>query len=173
MPKSFPQAALHNLSPQDVVAEVNRLGVATKVEDTGKVFPVSDRALDVRDALVRRLNNSGATLRTGVAVKHIARSESGQWNVSTETEQLTASKLLLASGGLSYAGCGTTGDGYPWAAALGHKIEPTHAALTPRSVPRLGARVARLTLDDARDSRVWRRATGSAIHAIPVAPVLL
>lgn len=152
----FLKPALHNLSPQDVVTEVNRLGVPTKIEETGKVFPVSDRALDVRDALVRRLNDAGATLRTGVAVKKIARSESSEWLVSTENEQLTSRNLLLASGGLSYAGCGTTGDGYPWAAALGHTIEPTHAALTPLLSPAVWVHELQgLTLEDVRVTAVY------------------
>ncbi len=152
----FLKPSLHNLGPQAVVAEVNRLGVATKVEDTGKVFPVSDRALDVRDALVRRLNDAGATLRTGVAVKNIARSENAGWVVSTETEQVHSRLLLMATGGLSYAGCGTTGDGYPWAAALGHTIEPTHAALTPLLSPAVWVHELQgLTLEDVRVTAVY------------------
>jgi predicted flavoprotein YhiN len=55
----FLKPALHRLKPSDVVQEIERLGVATKVEESGKVFPVSDRALDVRDALVRRLSTHG------------------------------------------------------------------------------------------------------------------
>lgn len=152
----FLKPALHNLSPQDVVTEINRLGVATKVEQTGKVFPVSDRALDVRDALVRRLNDAGAALRTGVAVKDISRNESNQWLVSTETEQLVSRQLLMATGGLSYAGCGTTGDGYPWAASMGHKIEPTHAALTPLLSPAVWVHELQgLTLEDVRVTAVY------------------
>ena len=152
----FLKPALHNLSPQDVVAEVNRLGVPTKVEDTGKVFPVSDRALDVRDALVRRLNDAGAELRTGVAVKQVTRDEATMWQVATETETITARHLMLATGGLSYAGCGTTGDGYPWAASLGHSIEPTHAALTPLLSPAVWVHELQgLTLDDVRVTAVY------------------
>ena len=152
----FLKPALHNLSPQDVVAEFNRLGVATKIEETGKVFPVSNRALDVRDALVRRLHDTGAELRTGVAVKNISRNESNQWLVSTETEQLESRRLMMATGGLSYAGCGTTGDGYPWAQALGHKIEPTHAALTPLLSPAVWVHELQgLTLEDVRVTAVY------------------
>ena len=152
----FLKPALHNLSPQDVVTEINRLGVATKIEETGKVFPVSDRALDVRDALVRRLNDAGAALRTGVAVKDISRNESNHWLASTETEQLVSRQLLMATGGLSYAGCGTTGDGYPWAASMGHKIEATHAALTPLLSPAVWVHELQgLTLEDVRVTAVY------------------
>src|SRR5918993_5618623 len=58
----FLHSALAALGPRETVAFFNDEGVATKVEDTGKVFPVSDRAADVLDALLRRLARSGATL---------------------------------------------------------------------------------------------------------------
>ena len=154
----FLKPALHNLSPDDVVAEVNRLGVATKVEETGKVFPVSNRALDVRDALVRRLTEAGATLRTGVAVQGFRRSDStvepaATWRVFADETELETRYVLLATGGLSYAGCGTTGDGYPWAASLGHTIESTHAALTPLLSPAIWVhQLQGLTLEDVRVS---------------------
>ncbi len=51
--------------PRKMWSSNSRGGVATKTEETGKVFPVSDRAIDVRDALVKRLKESGAELRTG------------------------------------------------------------------------------------------------------------
>lgn len=149
----FLKPALHNLSPEAVVAEINRLGVATKVEATGKVFPVSDRALDVRDALVRRLEEAGAVLRTGVAVRGFQRGADQSWRVFTEGEELETRIVLLATGGLSYAGCGTTGDGYPWAAALGHTIESTHPALTPLLSPAIWVHELQgLTLEDVRVS---------------------
>src|SRR5436305_10330169 len=58
----FLHSALAALGPRETVAFFNAEGVATKVEETGKIFPVSDRALDVLDALLRRLRRSGATL---------------------------------------------------------------------------------------------------------------
>ena len=54
---------LSKLSPQDVIKELNHLGVETKVEETGKIFPASDRAIDVRDAIVKRLHQAGAQCR--------------------------------------------------------------------------------------------------------------
>jgi predicted Rossmann fold flavoprotein len=129
---------LSRLSPQDVVKEFEQLGVPTKVEETGKVFPQSDRAIDVRDAIVKRLRDAGAELLTGTPVLQV-RSNSGggfavtaQFDSSTHaTTELTCQSLLLTSGGLSYSGCGTTGDGYPWAQSFGHTITPLRPALTP------------------------------------------
>ncbi len=67
----FLKPALHQLAPSEVVQEIERLGVATKVEDSGKVFPVSNHAIDVRDALVKRLVQAGAELRSGVTVSDL------------------------------------------------------------------------------------------------------
>ncbi|MFO1065012.1 MAG: NAD(P)/FAD-dependent oxidoreductase [Pirellulales bacterium] len=146
----FLKPALHNLSPDDVVREVNALGVATKVEETGKVFPVSDRALDVRDAIVRRLTAAGAELKTGVAV-HDLNKDDESWIVKTESDEFRSRAVILCTGGLSYSGCGTTGDGYPWAAKFGHTIEPTHAALTPLLSPAVWVHELQgLTLSDVQ-----------------------
>ncbi len=142
----FLKPALHELPPVAVVAELGRWGVETKTEEGGKVFPTSDRAMDVRDALVRRLQAAGAELRCGVAVEDIRPmmptvasvgegSQQPAWTVSVSDAQLVARRVLLCSGGLSYPGCGTTGDGYAWAARVGHTIQQTFPALTPLLSP--------------------------------------
>ena len=64
----FLHSALAALNPRETVALFNAEGVATKVEDTGKVFPVSDRALDVLDALLKRLARSGAHLSSRMVI---------------------------------------------------------------------------------------------------------
>jgi len=131
----FLKPALHQLTPSEVVHEIERLGVATKIEDTGKVFPVSNHAIDVRDALVRRLVQAGAELRSGVAVNDVRRSEDGGWQVQVEADSLRARAVILSTGGLSYAECGTTGDGYAWVKKVGHTINLTYPALTPLVSP--------------------------------------
>ncbi len=155
----FLKSALYALPPEAVVAEFNRLGVATKVEDSGKVFPVSDRAIDVRDALVRRLQGAGAELRCGTAVQEIKRNadhpEKQVWLVSTQQNdsiaQESGQQLLMCCGGLSYPGCGTTGDGYPWARQLGHSTTQTFPALTPLVSPENWVHeMTGLTLPDAQ-----------------------
>ena len=103
----FLKPSVFALPPSEVVARFNGWGVATKVEETGKVFPASDRALHVRDALVTQLQNAGAQLRTGVAVKEVRRStESGRWEILTEDSIMPCHNVLLCTGGLSYSGCG-------------------------------------------------------------------
>jgi hypothetical protein len=128
----FLSSALNHLPPTEVIRTIEAEGVATKREVTGKIFPVSDRAMDVRDALVRRLTNAGAELRTAIAVKDIARDDvTSEFKVTSEFETYVSKNLLVCTGGLSYPGCGTTGDGYPWLQRLGHTVTPLRPALTP------------------------------------------
>ncbi|HEY6564932.1 MAG TPA: NAD(P)/FAD-dependent oxidoreductase, partial [Pirellulaceae bacterium] len=78
---SFLHSPLAVLGPADVVATIEEWGVPTKVEPSGKVFPRSDRALDVRNALVRRLQRAGAQLVTGEAVRDVTRAADGSFEV--------------------------------------------------------------------------------------------
>lgn len=146
-------SVLKRLTPEDVVHEFHALGVATKVEETGKVFPASDRALDVRDALVRRLQTAGAFLRTGASVLQTSSTADGGFTVHARIDgylqNLNCTSLLITTGGLSYSGCGTTGDGYPWVKRFGHTVTPLRPALTPLlSDANWVHELSGLTLDD-------------------------
>ena len=129
-PGRFLHSALARLNPQQLVALFECEGVATKVESTGKIFPQSDRAADVLDALLRRIERSGAVLQSETAVTQIERAPGG-FRVQTTAGKLSAEKLIVTTGGKSYPGSGTTGDGYAWLAALGHTIVTPRPALTP------------------------------------------
>lgn len=129
----FLHSALAAFGPDDAVAFFEAEGVSTKVEETGKVFPVSDKALDVLHALLRRLHRSGATLALAEAATGIAKADSG-FRVTTTQRELTCEHLLITTGGRSYPGCGTTGDGYAFAQQFGHTIVPTTPALVPLKV---------------------------------------
>ena len=150
-------SVLSRLSPQDVVRQIEQEGVATKVEETGKVFPASDRAIDVRDAIVRRLTREGASLVTGAAVQSVrpAAIAGAGFEVVVQVQaqsamNLTCDSVLLTTGGLSYSGCGTNGDGYPWAQGMGHTITPLRPALTPLlSHEAWVHELSGITLDDA------------------------
>jgi hypothetical protein len=129
-PGKFLHSALAGLGPREVVELIEAEGVATKIEETGKVFPVSDRAVDVLDALLARLRRSGAELALGRGVSELLRTEEGFLLRTTRGDYL-APQIILTTGGQSYPGSGTTGDGYRFAANLGHTIAPLHPALTP------------------------------------------
>lgn len=126
----FLHAPFACLGPDDVVDLFNRWGVATKVEETGKVFPVSNRALDVARACIAAVQEAGATMALGEPVEQLVR-DGDDYQITTPNRTVTTPRVVLSTGGRSYPGCGTTGDGYAWAKALGHKIIPTRPALAP------------------------------------------
>jgi len=132
-PGRFLHSALAALGPADLVALIEAEGVPTKVEATGKVFPVSNRAGDVLDALLRRLERSGATLALAEPLRELSRETEG-WRLVTPQRVVFAENLVLTTGGQSYPGSGTTGDGFAFAQQLGHTIVPPRPALVPITV---------------------------------------
>ena len=109
----FLQKSVGTFGPSDVIALFERNGVATKVESTGKVFPVSDRALHVRDALHQRAVDAGVEIRLRTPVSALAR-DGDQWVVATDSNPIRCDRVIVTAGGKSYPGCGTTGDAYAW-----------------------------------------------------------
>jgi predicted Rossmann fold flavoprotein len=132
-PGRFLHSALAALGVQDTIALFEAEGVATKVEETGKVFPVSNKAADVLAALLRRLHRSGASLATAEPVTDIVARELG-FALTTPHRVVSGRRVILTTGGRSYPGSGTTGDGYAWAASFGHTIVPPRPALVPITV---------------------------------------
>jgi predicted Rossmann fold flavoprotein len=90
--------------------------------------------VDVLEALLRRLNRSGAKLATTEPAREVLAHPEGGFHVVTSSRMVTAEKVLITSGGRSYPGCGTTGDGYGFATAFGHTIVPQRPALAPLTV---------------------------------------
>lgn len=134
----FLRSALASLTPEQVVEKIEAQGVATKVEETGKIFPISNKAIDVRDALVRMARDGGATILTEQPVESVSIEftdgndpATRLFTVHTPNGSHSARNLILTTGGKSYPGCGTTGDGYAWAKQFGHSIVPTVPALAP------------------------------------------
>jgi predicted Rossmann fold flavoprotein len=102
--------------------------------ETGKVFPESHRARDVRDGLMDRLRADGVNLRFGTTVTGLRppTQESGNWIVDLKgVPPLTAACVVLATGGLSVPSTGSDGTGLRIARGLGHSLHPTYPALTP------------------------------------------
>jgi predicted Rossmann fold flavoprotein len=132
-PGRFLHSALAALSVDETIAFFEGEGVPTKIEETGKVFPVSNKATDVLEALLRRLRKSGATLSLGEPLVGVERAEAGL-TLTTSQRTLAAKRVVLTTGGQSYPGSGTTGDGYGFAARFGHTIAPPRPALVPVTV---------------------------------------
>jgi len=144
----FLHAPLAKFSVADAIAFFEDLGVATKVEDTGKIFPVSDRALDVLDALLRRMHASGAALVREEPVTDLKRTEGG-FEITTAKQRLSVPRVILTTGGQSYPGCGTRGDGYEFTRRFGHTIVTPRPALVPIRVEAPWvAELRGVTLDD-------------------------
>jgi len=151
---AFLGPALRRFDVDATVRLFEEAGVATKIEANGKIFPVSDRAVDVLDALVRRLENSGGILRCLCPVLRIDRSEpdcsqSAGFAARLPGSTITAKRAIVAMGGASYPGCGTTGDGYDIARRFGHAvIEPKPALVPVRVAEEWVAGLKGLTLAD-------------------------
>lgn len=111
-------------------------GVKLKEEDHGRMFPVSNRAQDVVDTLVKELKNNNVEIKEETAVKHIKLDEDGHFIVTDQNDQVYHSKtVVIATGGTSVPQTGSTGDGYTFAESLGHTITelfPTEVPITSK-----------------------------------------
>ncbi len=126
----FLAPALRALTPLDLRAELLRWGVPTHEAPLEKVFPDSQKARDVADALTRRAEAAGAAIRCGTAVVGIERRDGG-FVVRTREGDVPAPRAIVAVGGESYPKTGTTGDGYAWMEALGLRLVRRVPALVP------------------------------------------
>lgn len=162
----FLRQALDALGPRETVRLFNDLGVATKVEVTGKVFPESDRAVQVRDALLRFAKDAGVKMELETVVVGMVR-EGGRFVVRTNSGNLEAKRVIVTSGGKSWPGCGTTGDGYQWMQDFGHTIVATRPALVPLTGGFEWTRqLSGLTIDRA-GVRVWEPKKGGKFAKKP------
>jgi predicted Rossmann fold flavoprotein len=138
------------LGPAELIELLEAEGLKTKVEACGKIFPRSDRAADVLSALRRRLERSGAEIMLGDAVTGVRRAND-RFCLATGGRDLLCEKLVITTGGKSYPGSGTTGDGYRWAAAMGHTIRAPRPALVPlRSEESWVRELSGVTIPDVR-----------------------
>ena len=128
----FLNSALRRFTNQDIVQLLEDNGLPTKVERGGRVFPVSDRAADVVDTLVKIYKNYGGRLLTDCKVKSIT-AEFGKITgaVTADGQKFAADAVILAAGGSSYPGTGSDGSGVKLAKALGHTIVPLAPSLVP------------------------------------------
>ena len=129
----FLYSSMYGFPPQSVQSFFADIGVPLKTERGNRVFPVSDRAGDVVDALKRWLHDSGVEVRQETVTELML--QDGQIvGVKTRTEQLLARKVIVATGGSSYSGTGSTGDGYRLAAQVGHTVSEISGSLVPLEV---------------------------------------
>lgn len=128
----FLYSALSLFSNRDIMAFFEGLGIALKEEDNGRMFPVSDKAKTVVDALIGKARSLGVHLLVHHPVKEIRYKEGRTLGVTLEDgKSIDARAIVVATGGKSVPHTGSTGDGYPWAQQAGHTITD----LYPTEVP--------------------------------------
>ena len=128
----FLNSCIRAFDNEDVQYFFNGIEVPTKVERGGRVFPVSDKAADVVDAMVLQLHELGVKLYTDVKVSEILVQDNKAVGVKTDDGQkFEAEAVIIATGGSSYPGTGSTGDGYKMADRIGHKVVTPLPALVP------------------------------------------
>lgn len=126
----FLYSAFSRFSSQDTMSFFEELGVPLKTERGNRVFPQSDCAFDVSDALKRRLHRLQVKWEREKAVSILT--ENGTVvGVKGEKKNYPAEAVILATGGVSYPGTGSTGDGYRMASELGHTVMDPHGSLVP------------------------------------------
>lgn len=131
-PSLFLRNALARFSPQDLVAFLDGLGVPTRTEEGGRVFPASGSAHQVAEALIRYAREQGVRVRLLSRVTGLLHGGGRLQGLLLDGgEEMTAGAAIVAPGGASYPKTGSTGDGYRLAAGAGHTIVPIHPALTP------------------------------------------
>jgi len=183
----FLYRAFNSFFRDDLLDFLRRYGVETKTERGGRIFPESDDARDVVRAFDRYMKEHGVALQTNTRVTGIVVEEGRVTGVKTEHKTIPASTVILATGGSSYPGTGSSGDGYRMAAALGHAIIKIRPALVPlvvresalaKSMQGVSLRNVRLTAyqckaDDIDAARTPRRDCGRGIPGKkPTAPVI-
>lgn len=127
----FLYSALSCFSPQDMMALLEENGCPTVTQRGRRVFPATEKASDVTRALEGILRREGVTLRFGARVTELCTQDGVICGVDTEDgRHYDADAVILATGGLSYPGTGSTGDGYALAERLGHTVTPRRASLS-------------------------------------------
>lgn len=150
----FLYSAFSLFSNRDIIAFFENLGIALKEEDNGRMFPVSDKAKTVVDALVGKARSLGVHLLVHHPVQEVLYGEDGVRGVRLlNGERFSASAVVIATGGKSVPHTGSTGDGYPWATAAGHTITelyPTEVPITSKEPFIVNRELQGLSLRDVK-----------------------
>lgn len=128
----FLYSAFAEFSNKDIIAFFEGLGIPLKEEDRGRMFPVSDRAQTVVDALIRKVRSLGVDILVNQPVDRVLYKDGRTAGIRLASgQEIRSSCVIIATGGKSVPHTGSTGDGYPWAEEAGHTI----TELYPTEVP--------------------------------------
>jgi len=148
----FLRGAFHRFFVPELLEFFRQLGIQTVTERGGRIFPINNDANEIVMALVNWAKAAGVIIRPNTRVNQLALTEnriSGVIvrNSNSTTEKINADAVIIATGGASYPGTGSTGDGYRLAKSAGHSITPIRPALVPLvTVGNLAARLQGLSL---------------------------
>lgn len=126
----FLYGVLNRFTPADTMAWFENAGVPLKTERGRRVFPVSDKAADIQNAMVKRMRESGVNVKYNVRVSSVEECADGI-RVNYENTSEIYDAVILATGGISYPTTGSTGDGHKMLAKLGVKITQLKPSLVP------------------------------------------
>lgn len=131
----FLYSSFENFTNKDIIQMLKENGVKVKEERGNRIFPVSDKSIDVRDALEQELRKNKVKIKLNAKVNSVIAEDLKVVGVELENkEKIKAGKVILATGGKSYPGTGSTGDGYKMAKELGHTITEIKPSLVPITV---------------------------------------
>lgn len=131
----FLYSSFYGFTNEQVIDFFEELGVKTKVERGGRVFPISDHSSDVIQALEREMNRLGVNVRLRAEVKEILADNGITTGVQLSSgEKIYGEAVIAATGGISYPSTGSTGDGYRFARKFGHRVTELFPALVPMEV---------------------------------------
>ncbi len=127
----FLYSAFKNYTNQDIIKLLKEEGLEVKEERGNRIFPVTDKSLDVLKCFEKKLKSLNVNIILNTKVKEILVEDNIVKGVKTEKEIINADKVILATGGKSYPLTGSTGDGYVMAQKLGHTITKINPSLVP------------------------------------------
>ncbi|HWI52198.1 MAG TPA: NAD(P)/FAD-dependent oxidoreductase [Symbiobacteriaceae bacterium] len=128
----FMYSALSSFGSEEIIRFFEGLGIKLKEEDHGRIFPMTDKALSVANALIEHIRQLGVTVRLHAPVDHLLIADGRCTGVAMQGgEKIRAAAVIVAVGGKSVPATGSTGDGYAWARQAGHTI----TELYPTEVP--------------------------------------
>ena len=135
----FMYSSFNNFDNNDIINLLHEEGVETKVERGNRVFPVSDKSYDVQKALIKRLKKLKVNILLNAKAEEILVNNEKEVygviaNINGEKNNILADKVIIATGGKSYPGTGSTGDGYLLLQRLGHTITKIRPSLVPLTV---------------------------------------
>ena len=131
---TFLYSAFQNYTNKDIIEFLNKQGLEVKEERGNRIFPVTDKSVDVLNCFLKRIEELKIKYKLHTKVEKILIKNYEILGVRTEREIIQADKVILATGGKSYPLTGSTGDGYKIASELGHNITPIKPSLVPLEV---------------------------------------